>query len=35
MEFASEMVVKAVLAGWHIAEVPATLAPDGRGRRRI
>jgi len=32
MEFASEMVVKAVLAGWHIAEVPATLAPDGRGR---
>ncbi|HYT46881.1 MAG TPA: glycosyltransferase family 2 protein [Burkholderiales bacterium] len=32
MEFASEMVVKAVLARWHIAEVPATLAPDGRGR---
>jgi len=32
MEFASEMVVKAVLAGWHIAEVPTTLAPDGRGR---
>jgi glycosyltransferase involved in cell wall biosynthesis len=32
MEFASEMVVKAVLAGWRIAEVPATLAPDGRGR---
>jgi hypothetical protein len=32
MEFASEMVVKAVLAGWHIAEVPVTLAPDGRGR---
>ena len=32
MEFASEMIVKAVLAGWHIAEVPTTLAPDGRGR---
>lgn len=32
MEFASEMVVKAVLAGWRIAEVPTTLAPDGRGR---
>lgn len=32
MEFASEMVVKAVLAGWSTAEVPATLAPDGRGR---
>lgn len=32
MELASEMVVKAVLAGWHIAEVPTTLAPDGRGR---
>ena len=32
MEFASEMVVKALLAGWRIAEVPATLAPDGRGR---
>jgi hypothetical protein len=32
MEFASELVVKAVLAGWRIAEVPTTLAPDGRGR---
>ena len=32
MEFASEVVVKAVLAGWRIAEVPTTLAPDGRGR---
>ena len=32
MEFASEMVVKAVLAGWRIAEVPTTLSPDGRGR---
>ena len=32
MEFASELVVKAALAGWRIAEVPTTLAPDGRGR---
>jgi len=32
MEFASELVVKAVLAGWKIAEVPTTLSPDGRGR---
>jgi hypothetical protein len=32
MEFASELVVKASLAGWRIAEVPTTLAPDGRGR---
>ena len=32
MEFASEMVVKAALAGWRIAEVPTTLHPDGRGR---
>jgi glycosyltransferase involved in cell wall biosynthesis len=32
MEFASEMVVKATLAGLRIAEVPTTLAPDGRGR---
>jgi len=32
MEFASELVVKAVLAGWAITEVPATLQPDGRGR---
>ena len=32
MEFASELVVKASLAGWHIAEVPTTLYPDGRGR---
>jgi hypothetical protein len=32
MEFASEVVVKAVLAGWRIAEVPTTLHPDGRGR---
>src|SRR6266705_273771 len=32
MEFASELVVKAALAGWRIAEVPTTLQPDGRGR---
>ncbi|HEX7052616.1 MAG TPA: glycosyltransferase family 2 protein [Burkholderiales bacterium] len=32
MEFASELVVKAALAGWKIAEVPTTLSPDGRGR---
>jgi hypothetical protein len=32
MEFASELVVKAALAGWRIAEVPTVLHPDGRGR---
>src|ERR1700722_5984094 len=32
MEFASEMVVKATLAGWRIAEVPIVLSPDGRSR---
>jgi len=32
MEFASELVVKASLAGWRIAEVPVILHPDGRGR---
>jgi glycosyltransferase involved in cell wall biosynthesis len=32
MEFASELVVKAALAGWPIAEVPTILSPDGRGR---
>jgi hypothetical protein len=32
MEFASELVVKAALAGWPIAEVPTTLEPDGRAR---
>lgn len=32
MEFASEMVVKATLAKLRIAEVPTTLAPDGRSR---
>lgn len=32
MEFASEMVVKATLAGLQVAEVPTTLSPDGRDR---
>jgi hypothetical protein len=32
MEFASEMVVRASLAGYRIAEVPTTLRPDGRSR---
>jgi len=32
MEFASEMVVKATLAGLSISEVPTTLSPDGRSR---
>jgi len=32
MEFASEMVVKATLAGWRITEVPTVLSPDGRSR---
>ena len=32
MEFASEMVVKATVHGLRIAEVPATLSPDGRSR---
>lgn len=32
MEFASEMVAKAALAGLPIEEVPTTLQPDGRGR---
>jgi len=32
MEFASEMIVKATLFGLRIAEVPTTLAPDGRSR---
>ena len=32
MEFASEMVVRSVLAGFSIAEVPTTLHPDGRSR---
>jgi hypothetical protein len=32
MEFASEMVVKATLAGQRVAEVPTTLSKDGRSR---
>jgi hypothetical protein len=32
MEFASEMVVRAALAGFKIREVPTTLRPDGRTR---
>ncbi len=32
MEFASEMVVKASLAGLTVSEVPTRLQPDGRGR---
>ena len=32
MEFASEMIVRSVLAGFSIAEVPITLYPDGRSR---
>jgi hypothetical protein len=33
MEFASEMVVKATLAGQKITEVPTPLAKDGRSRK--
>jgi glycosyltransferase involved in cell wall biosynthesis len=33
MEFASEMVVKAALAGQRMSEVPTVLRPDGRDRR--
>src|ERR1700691_1625762 len=33
MEFASEMIVKATLAGWRIAEVPTTLSATGRSRQ--
>jgi glycosyltransferase involved in cell wall biosynthesis len=32
MEFASEMIVKATLAHWRIAEVPTVLSPAGRAR---
>lgn len=32
MEFATEMVAKAALAGYTIREVPTTLRPDGRNR---
>jgi hypothetical protein len=34
MEFASEMVAKAALAGLRIEEVPTDLRPDGRAARR-
>jgi hypothetical protein len=33
MDYASEMIVRAALAGYAIAEVPTTLRPDGRSRR--
>jgi glycosyltransferase involved in cell wall biosynthesis len=33
MDYASEMIVRAALAGYAIAEVPTTLKPDGRGRK--
>ncbi|MGN6185699.1 MAG: glycosyltransferase family 2 protein [Thermoanaerobaculia bacterium] len=33
MEFASEMVIKAVLAKLAVSEIPITLYPDGRQRR--
>ena len=32
MEFASELIVKATLAGWRIAEVPTVMWPAGRSR---
>lgn len=32
MEYASEMVVQAVMNGYKISEVPTTLSPDGRSR---
>lgn len=32
MEYASEMVIKAMLFGMRIVEVPTTLSPDGRSR---
>jgi glycosyltransferase involved in cell wall biosynthesis len=32
MEFASEMVIKAVTLGLRVTEVPTVLRPDGRGR---
>jgi hypothetical protein len=32
MEFASELVVRARLSGYDLAEVPTTLHPDGRSR---
>ena len=33
MEYAIEMVVKATLAGLHVAEVPTVLSPDVKGRK--
>jgi hypothetical protein len=33
MDYASEMIVRAALAGYSIAEVPTKLKPDGRSRR--
>ncbi len=33
MEFASEMVIRASIAGMTIREVPITFQPDGRGRK--
>lgn len=33
MEFASELVVRAALAGYTIVEVPTSLQPDGRSRK--
>jgi glycosyltransferase involved in cell wall biosynthesis len=32
MEYASEMIVQAVINGYTISEVPTTLSPDGRSR---
>ena len=32
MEYASEMVVQAIINGYKISEVPTTLSPDGRSR---
>jgi glycosyltransferase involved in cell wall biosynthesis len=32
MEFASELVVRAAIAGYDLVEVPTTLQPDGRSR---
>ena len=32
MEFASEMVIKSVMLGLRVTEVPTVLRPDGRGR---
>jgi hypothetical protein len=33
MEFASELIVRAALAGYDVTEVPTTLRPDGRTAR--